>query len=170
MKQAYNAVLDVQSSLEEAATVTVTDLKNWLKIDLSDDDAMLAMIITAAMIQIERYANISLVNRTITATITNGLGNFILPYGPVKAITSVKTLAGDAITITSQGNVINESFLVYSGTGIVTYTAGYITLPANLRVAWLQQCAYIYENRGDEKAGDISPIIATNLKAIRRIQ
>lgn len=168
MKQAYNAVLDVQSSLEEAATVTVTDLKNWLKIDLSDDDTMLAMIITAAMIQIERFANLSLINRTITATINNGLGNFILPYGPVKTIATVKTLDGDAITYTSQGNVINESFNI--GTSIVTYTAGYTTLPANLRVAWLQQCAYIYENRGDESAGDLSPIIVTNLKAIRRIQ
>ena len=168
MKQAYNAVLDVQTSLELPDTITIIDLKNWLKIDISDDDAMFAMIISGARIQIEKYVNLSLVSRTIKATINNGLGNFLLPYGPVKVIATVTTLAGDAIFNTHQGGVINEPF--DDAISIVTYTAGYTVLPANLRIAWLQQCAYIYENRGDESAGDLSPIIVTNLKTIRRVQ
>ena len=168
MQQAYNAVLDVQFSLEGLDPVTVTDVKNWLKIDLPDDDALIAFLISGARTQIENYVNLSLVNRTVKATIKNGLGNFLLPYGPVKAITTTTTLSGDAITITNQGNIINESF--DGGNAVITYTAGFTTLPANLRVAWLQQCAYLYENRGDESAGDLSPIILTNLKAIRRLQ
>ena len=169
MKQAYNAVLNVQYSLEQPPDpLTVSDLKNWLKIDTSEDDALLAMIIMGARFQIEKYVNLSLVNRTVTATINNGLGNFLLPYGPVKVIATVKTLGGDAIFNTNQNGFINEPF--DDAISVVTYTTGFATLPANLRIAWLQQCAYMYENRGDESAGDLSPIIVTNLKAIRRIQ
>lgn len=168
MAQAYNAVLDVQFSSEGAEPISVTDLKNWLKIDLTEDDAILAIIIPAARAQIENVVNLSLINRTVKATIKNGFGNFLLPYGPVKIIVSTTTLSGDAITVTKQGNMINESF--DGNNAIVTYTAGYLSLPPSLRIAWLQQCAYLYENRGDESAGDLSPIIVSNLKAIRRVQ
>lgn len=162
----YNAVLDVSFSQESSNSLSLSDVKNWLKIDLNDEDAILQLIVTAARIEIENYVNLSLVERTVTANIVNRLGNFILPYGPVKAISSYTDLLNNANDYTSKMNLINESF---EGSGIVVYTAGFAILPANLRIAWLQQCAFMYEHRGDGSAGDLSHVVKTSLKAIRRI-
>ena len=167
MRQAYNAVLDVRFSNEAAEPITVASLKSWLKIDLNDDDFLLGKIIPAARLTIERYVNLSLVNRTVTAKIMNGLGGFVLPYGPVKTISTVTDFLGVSITNTIEWNILNEPFA--DAKGIVTYEAGFERIPPNLEIALMQQCAYMYENRGDESAGDISPIIVSNLKTIRKI-
>lgn len=165
--QKYNAVLDVRFSVEGAEPVSVTTLKNWLKIDLNDDDVLLAAIISGARVQIERYVNLSLINRTVTAKIINGLGGFVLPYGPVKNVSTVTDFLGVAITSTIEWNVLNEPFV--GDKGIVTYEAGYEKLPADFVIAIMQQSAYLYEHRGDEINLDLSPLIITNLKVLRNV-
>ena len=164
----YNAVISVIKSdeLSKASAVTepvlLVDAKAWLRIDLSDDDALLTALIKAARIACEKYANQSFISRTVTAKISNGLGNFYLPYGPVILVTSVK----DGDTALSNYDVATP----YVSDLTVVYTAGYSTLPEDIKVAIKAQIGFMYENRGDaEKASGLSEVSKLLLNSIRNV-
>ena len=166
MKASYNALIDIIFTNEQAELITLSDVKNWLKLDLNDDDSLLITIITAARIQVENVINLSLISRTIKATIINGLGNFLLPYGPVTTITTVQDMLGNLVPNAYIGNIIYEAF---EHTAIVTYDVQVTAIRPNIKLALLQQCAFLYEHRGDGSANGISPIVLNNLKSIRRL-
>jgi hypothetical protein len=109
--------------------VTVDELRSWARIDSSEADATLTLLIATATELAELYLNRSLINRTLkltldmpNSTIDHGLsdgvydlpvtalyGNFPevidLPKGPVSSITSVKTYdTSDAESTYSSGN------------------------------------------------------------------
>lgn len=143
---AYNAVLKVDFS-DEAATEPVTpqEAKDWCRIDVTDDDALITRLIKGARKVCETYVNLSFITRTVTATIHNGLGNFTLPYGPVVGeVTSYADTDGIAITDYNYRDAHDSDITV-------VYDAGYETLPEDLRTALLCQIAWMYENRGDSK-------------------
>ncbi len=97
--------------------VTLTELKNYLRVDGSADDDMLTAFIAAATDQIERFLGRYLINTTIgykmdgfstpddekmialgagthdawIGGFTNQSGEFDLPHRPVSSITSIKT-------------------------------------------------------------------------------
>jgi hypothetical protein len=50
----------------------------------------------------------------------------------------------------------------------VTYTAGYATLPENMKLAIKKQAAWLYEHRGDERENRIDPLLAMDLKQVKR--
>lgn len=142
---AYNAVLNVTfTDGTVTEPVTLKEAKDWCKIDVSDDDSLITSLITAARIMCENYANLSFIKRTVTAKIKNGLGGFVLPYGPVIGTPTAKDSDNADITDFDLDNS-------YSGNITVTYQAGYETLPQNLKTALLNQIAWSYENRGDAK-------------------
>lgn len=95
----YNAVIEAKQ-VEAAATepVTLAEAKQWCKIelDITEENTLLTQLITAARKQLEGYLCISLVDKTVTAVFRNELGNIELPYGPVKSITSVTDVDGNA--------------------------------------------------------------------------
>ena len=140
---AYNAVLNTSFSAESPTEpVLLQEAKDWCRIDVADDDTIITSLIKAARIMCENYANLSFINRTVTAKIKNGLGGFNPPFGPLVEITSATDSDGNAIT--------DFKFdCAYSGNVTVVYTAGYTTLPVNLKTAVLNQIAFLYENRGD---------------------
>lgn len=139
---AYNAVLSTSFSDEGAEPVTLQEAKDWCRIDVSDDDALITSLIKAARIICENHANLSFINRTVSAKIKNGLGGFIAPYGPVVSITSAKDSDDTDIADFDFDNA-------YPGRITIVYEAGYETLPQNLKTAVLNQVAFLYENRGD---------------------
>ncbi len=51
----YNAVLSTEFSNEGAEPVTVIEAKNWLRIDVTDDDDLVEELITAARQICEDY-------------------------------------------------------------------------------------------------------------------
>ena len=140
----YNAVLNapVFSAEDTTEPVTLQEAKDWCRIDVTDDDSLITSLITAARIMCEHYANLSFINRTVTAKIKNGLGCFNPPYGPLKEITSAKD--SDGVDIADF-----DFDCAYSGKITVVYTAGYEALPLNLKTAILNQISFLYENRGD---------------------
>lgn len=161
---AYNAVLETAFSDDgtETEPVTLQAVKDWCRIDVADDDALITELITAARLVCEHASNLSFIQRTVTATIHNGLGNFNLPYGPVIGeVTSIANVDGDAVT----EYVLRDP---YDSDMTVVYEAGYETLPRNLRSALLAQIAFMYENRGDAKvAAGVSELSKLILKQVR---
>ncbi|MBA3674455.1 MAG: phage head-tail connector protein [Chitinophagaceae bacterium] len=143
---AYNAVISVVFSDEATAEpILLQEAKDWLRIDVTDDDGLITKLIKAARIVCENYANLSFINRTVTAKIHNGLGNFYLPYGPVM---------GDIVHIADTDDVELSDYNVndaYADDIIVTYDAGYEVLPENFRTAILDQVSFMYSSRGDSK-------------------
>lgn len=165
----YNAVLPpvkftYGSTTESAlslAIVSLADAKDWCRIDISDDDALITALIKAARIICERFANLSFIQRTVTARIHNGLGNINLPYGPVNGTvtyTNIDTTSAEGYDITV-GNSIDVN---------ASYSAGPTTLDEDLRTAWLNQIAWMYENRGDANVtGQVSPMAKLILQTVR---
>ena len=144
---AYNAVLSTSFSEEGDEPVTLQEAKDWCRIDVTDDDTLITSLITAARIICENYANLSFIERTVTAKIKNGLGGIQLPYGPVTS----------EIAFYDEDDTELTDYLLKNGDGnevTAVYSAGYDEenpLPGNLKTAILNQIAWMYENRGDAK-------------------
>lgn len=161
---AYNAVIQTSFSAESSIEpVTLQEAKDWSRIDVTDDDTLITMLLTGARQVCENYANLSFIDRTVTAKIHNGLGNFVLPFGPV---------TGDIAYSLNDGSVITDYSFVdaYGADMTLVYAAGYQILPYNLKSAVLNQIAYMYENRGDvEKAFALSPLSKLILMQVRQV-
>jgi hypothetical protein len=167
-----NLVLDTTFTNEGAEPVTLLDVKGWLKIDVSDDDALLTELITTARQDCEAYLNISLIERTVTAFLQIGLEEMRLPYGPVKEVTAVTSI--DGVTVIESFIMKYESFKAIDPiTEIkVVYTAGFNgNLPKHFKTAILKQTAWQYEHRGDDTdaTSSLSPEVMRQLKPHRRV-
>lgn len=144
----YNAVISVTFSNEGLIEpVTLQEAKDWARIDVADDDALITRLIKAARRICETYVCLSFITREVSAVIHNGLGNFTLPYGPV---------VGEVLSFAdADANVLADYDLrtPYGSDIVVTYNAGYPEgeLREDLRSALLCQIAWMYQNRGDEK-------------------
>jgi uncharacterized phiE125 gp8 family phage protein len=143
--------------------VTTAEVKTHCKIDGTDEDTYIGSLITQVRRRIENLCGISIVTKTVilTAGITC---DEHLPYGPVSSITEVKYQTGndattgaeewDTITGTSDYYTNGQEYKIfkpgYGGTFQITYTAGYSTVPDDLKLAVLNECAYRFQNRGDQ--------------------
>ncbi len=188
MKQNLLLEPPVFSDESDTEPVSLLEAKNWLKIDVDDDDNLVTDIITAARQQCEHYLKISLIERTITARLINDLNNIELPYGPVDEVSEVKD-ADDNVIDTDNYTVRGVAFKTLDYTGIsavsvtvngpsgcnneltVTYTAGYAAedVPKYFKNAILNQIAWLYEHRGDELSEELSPAAIIKLKPHRRV-
>ena len=156
-KVKFNAVLDASFSDDGDEPVTKDEVKAFCKLTTGTaEDDLLDMMIAAARRQCEDYAGLSLVERKITATLTNLNGNIYLPYGPVMEVSKVYDSSGAELT-TADYKLSGVEFLqLVTPTQErlkVEYTAGYGSttwaLPGELKIAVLQQVFYLYNTRGE---------------------
>lgn len=147
-------LLSVQFSYDGSITepVSLSDMKEYLRIDFEDDDMLITSMITAARMACEKYLGMVLVDTTVKAYYKNGGDLIQLMYGPIKetdgtpVITS-GTEVGDEIV----GNG-NQVWLSCTGDRTLVYSSGWGGVPEWARLAIMQQVAWNYENRGDESA------------------
>jgi len=157
---AFNAVTNVKFSEEnDSEWITLDEAKNWLRVDVTDDDTLITMLISAARGVCENYANLSFINRNVKAKIHNGLGDITLPFGPVIGDVIYKDMDGNALVISN----LNEP---YDGDFTAEYNAGFTALPANYKIAILCQIAYMYENRGDGKIADNAKVYLQQVRGV----
>jgi len=84
------AGLQIRIDTEPAGEpVTDTELKNYLKIDFTDDDTLIGEIITAARREAEEYTGRKFITQTLTAYWDTYSSDMILPCPPHQSITSV---------------------------------------------------------------------------------
>lgn len=168
----YNQVIDlvdVEPSGDHVEPVDLTEVKNFCKIDVSEDDTLIEMLITACRIECEQLTNIGFVNREVVLIQNNGNGGAYLPLGPNGTITSVVNEQGDAVTgYKITGTAWKQILEPWYRHLVITYNTGHTTLPANLKLALLECIFYRYDERKVRENAH-PPIYLDLLKQVARI-
>jgi hypothetical protein len=146
--------------------ITLGDVKNYVRIDSDDDNAIITNMITQARIWCENYISRDIVpkNRTYYMDSTSGL--FDLPFAPVATIESV-TVEGEAATYTEYG--LDDLSIELDGGPSNNVKITYTTAGLNdglIKQALLQMVSNYYDNRADFEIGKAVNEIPTNVKSI----
>lgn len=171
----YNAITDI-SFLEDQGDiiepVLLTEAKNFCRIDIGTDDSLITSLITTARLMCEAYTAVSMVDHEIEIVCNNSNGGIYLPYGPIKAVSSVTNIEGDALVLDSdytlQGSMFVRLMTPHEDGLTVAYTTGYSTLPEVFKTAILNAVYYLYDNRA-QGVDDIGPIAKMLLNPYRRV-
>lgn len=159
--------------------ITLTDVKNNLKVDTTDDDTLIELLIKAAREYVEIYTGRALLEQTIQErldcfpiqTDSNLVGSIELRFAPLKTFTHLKYINSDGVETTLVENTdykidtFSEPPRIYPEYNktwptirdeplavIIEYVAGYSTasdVPAPIRKAMLLIVAKMYEQRED---------------------
>lgn len=156
--------------------VTLTEVKQWLKIDHSEDDAKLLELVKSAVNTIENYINNPIITKTILYVTDNYLiddnGDMVLylPYNPT-AVSFVKVydINDTATTITAYNRYTKKIVFSEYPTVTIRLNAGYqvqftagiasnaSTTPADIKIVLKEVIAYFYDDCCDK---DLSKILA----------
>lgn len=155
--------------------VTLTEVKQWLKVDHSEDDNKLLELIKSAVNTIETYINNPIITKTILYVTDNYIidsnGDMVLylPYVPT-AVTFVKVYDMDdtETTITAYKRYTRKILFTEYPTNTVRLNAGYqvqftagiasnaSTTPADIKIVLKEIVAYFYDDCCDK---DLSLIL-----------
>lgn len=158
LKAPWNGVTDyIFDDGTATEPVTKDEVKAFCKLNTgTTEDTLLDIFITAARQQCESYSNIGFIPREVTAVLSNLCGSIFLPFGPTQEITSVTDKDGNELELdngyTISGTKWKQLLTPWWDGLTVVYNAGYgddYDLPAELKLAVLQQVFYLYQNRGE---------------------
>ncbi len=134
--------------------VTLAEAKNYCRVTITADDALINLLIASARETIEVATGLSLVPKDVISYFNNIGGNFEIPFGPIDVATlqlfdmgqdGMEIAAADYILIGDQfPKLVFPKYADFKA----TYEAGYTTIPSDLKLAILDQVSYDYENRG----------------------
>jgi len=174
------------AAVDQDTIITVADLKTQLRVTHSLEDTLIGAMRSAAISWVEEHCNIKLGSYTARGYLP-GFYNSRIPIGPVTAISEVKyqvtedtdydtdlsTLdAGLWFTdLISQPSRIAfrdvPSVYEYSlNPVVISFTAGYSTIPAPVLQAIRLLVAHMYENRQEEVTGTITTRLKFGLEAL----
>ena len=166
-----------------ADMVTLADAKQYLN-SSSNDDALMQRLITAASVYLQSWMSRNIPSQAYSET-RDGTGGNRLLFGnwPVTAVSSVYVdgvlvppspgygfggyyfdatkivlRPGSFSTSSSSGNFYSSVFTRDVGNVQLSYTAGYTTIPEDLRQATLDTLAVKYRNR--DRIGLMSKVLA----------
>lgn len=166
------------------ALVKVTEVKDWIKIAGSDDDAVITQILDSALNRVEEYLNFTLETNTYTAEKYDGTGTnkLVLYQFPITSITTLEVYDGldsdgaevwdtwaqntdyDRLVVVKGGGYIylDGAWFPYGNQNIrMTYVAGWstTTVPEKIIKAILDLC-YIYYHaiRSDKSLNKTSDV------------
>ncbi len=157
-----------QTSPASTTPVSLSEAKLFLKMDdISDDDALITMLISAATQQVENATGRCLINQTWSQTFTDW-DNLVLYRSKVSSITSVKYYDNAGVLQTLSSSVYeldglepskvrlkpDQEWAAHDGRsdGIsIVYVAGYGAsssyVPESLKLVVLIVLSWLYENR-----------------------
>lgn len=121
--------------------VTLQLLKEFLVIDFDDWNTVLDVILSAAREEVEKYTNLSLIQRNVTAR-WECATTVSLPYGPVVEITSIKDTEDTDLEYSPEGLDFPSYKLERYYPTVIKYKAGYAVskVPKGLQLAIIK-CA-----------------------------
>jgi uncharacterized phiE125 gp8 family phage protein len=147
--------------------ITVEEAKAWLKVDGTDENALITSLITSARIACENYAGLSFITQTRVVKLDRFCGDLVLPYGPVDP-ESIEVVYLDGDDVETTFDPANYYIDVQSGLAklrvndsgwpdtsrtlnnvVVTYDAGEAEASELVKLAIKKRLALDYEKRGD---------------------
>ena len=138
---------------------SLANVKQWLNINNTNDDALLTRLVTAASQYIQTWLNRQIASQSYT-DIKDGNGKTKIFFNQYP-VTAVTNLVIDTVTIPPSPDGIQPGYtfdarmlyLIGYATCIaqqnvsVTYTAGYATTPPEIEQACIELCAFRYRER-----------------------
>ena len=144
--------------------ITLSEAKTYLKVDYSDEDMLISMLISGIREQVEAFTGLGIVARTIEYFDDEIADEITLPYPEHLAIVEVKI--NDVIS-TSYKKTRLSQFIIYpestyitgeNGSGIyIKYTTAGVC-PIGLKLEMLKIIDEKYRNRGNTFEGSISEL------------
>jgi uncharacterized phiE125 gp8 family phage protein len=133
--------------------VELAEAKTWCRVKFDHEDDVITGLISAARAMLEKYCSKNLVSRDMTVLMEiNSPLDVDLPYGPVTAITEVKRKVpfqtDEVLETTEYELTAGKVNFRAPGTYEVTYTAGYETLPMDLKMDMQRLVGWMFQNRG----------------------
>jgi uncharacterized phiE125 gp8 family phage protein len=170
----YN-LMRLSSSINEPLSLSV--VKNYLRVSFSDDDALIAELIISARHFAENYIGNSLAAQNFEVSYVDELPNFIaLPMSPIASITSIITedLSGNQVTpptnsfYLSSGRYLHLHQYICAHITKITYqTSGNMGEEAAIKRAMLSHIALMYDIRGESPIPADSMLIYQQYKQVR---
>lgn len=142
-----------------AEPLVLSDVKEWLIVEHDEDDTLITNIMKGVKIAFQNWAKICLTEATVVVIVDLKCGEFKIPRLPFGEIVSISAKDTDAESGYTELNaddyeVIGDSICIERlGITRVEYSAGYETIPDDIKIAMFSEIAYRYENR-EKKSGD----------------
>lgn len=150
--------------------VSLTDAKNWMRIDYTSDDTLIQGLLNASRVHLEKLTGLSFVNKLIRANFeltgwTPPLWMVDLPYGPLVCVDELKIKTGintyETLTKNEDYEIIGGKVWLYTqGIYSALYQGGFGTLPEDLADDIMALTAWQYENRGKKMNADPKALIS----------
>jgi uncharacterized phiE125 gp8 family phage protein len=135
-----------------AEPVSLTEIKNWLRIkDFTDDDTLLVELGKSTRRHLEKFTGLSFGVKTLESIVDVDREQIELPYSPVASLTSVYELTSFiewTLVDPSEYALIGDTLKIRNGCFKVTYQAGFISLPEDLKTDIKVLVAWQYKNKG----------------------
>ena len=151
--------------------VSLAEMKDYLKVDTTDDNTLISALIHTARKQVENeLGGLAIVKRNFTQKQSGGLERLEILKSPLNSIASIVyydsfASTGSTVTASDYRYVTNNvyhinNFFDYGRDAdgyVITFNAGIvadtstasITAPNSIRVAIMRIASYLYENRQD---------------------
>jgi hypothetical protein len=161
----YNSVV-VERTVTEP--VTLTEAKDWAKIDFTDDDALITLMITAARQDIENYCGVKLVDSSVTAYLNVKCADdeFFQFPSAIRGMVDESSIVINRLTKGSDDvlQVLDTDYYLSNGLSLngtgkyrIEYDIVAANIPETLKEAIKMLVAYRYDNRGDQKEQKAMP-------------
>jgi uncharacterized phiE125 gp8 family phage protein len=158
--------------------ITLSEAKLHCRVDINDDDALIAQLINAAVNHVEQITGWVTTSQLYTKLIKKIPEIIRLPLWPVTAITAIEVIGATTQNVASDFDIdlterpakvipLSKSFSVATGeTLLIAYTAGEADIPDGMRQAVLMLVAHWYENREAIVVGTISSEVSLGVNQL----
>ena len=170
--------------------VTRQEMKDFLKLDVNDEDPLVTSLITAARLACENYCKRSFATQTWVLTLDDQVEDYdivVLPRPNLLSVTSVKyydssdvqqTLATTFYNLDTNGNLgrivftssIPDTSTTRKPSWEITYTAGFgaaaTDIPEDIKLAIKLTVADYYQYRGTQVSSTIRSTIPNHIEAM----
>jgi hypothetical protein len=139
--------------------LTVSESKNYLKLEVNDDDSLIDVLITASYEQVVAECNRYFTPTTCSMNVFSSSGDLFLSTQTVLTVStgSLKEVDGSWYTYIDQ---------TYSGPISFTLVQSGSKVPGNVKVAQMMLVNSFYENRLPEAIGNITSPLSFSVGAL----